>query len=147
MAVSIRAASAAVRVIGPTWESVSVVEGGQIGTVPNVGLRPKTPQNPAGIRIEPAPSDPCAIGPRPAATAAAAPPLDPPAVAPCCHGLWVEPIRRLVVSPFQPCSGTFVFPSITAPAARSRSTTGASRSGTKSACRSEPKSCARRASR
>ena len=35
--------------MGPMWESVSVLDGGQIGTVPNVGFRPTTPQNPAGI--------------------------------------------------------------------------------------------------
>jgi hypothetical protein len=32
------------------------------------------PQSAAGMRIEPAPSDPCATGPSPAATAAPAPP-------------------------------------------------------------------------
>ena len=84
---SISAASATVRVIGPAWESVSVADGGKIGTVPKVGFSPNTPQNAAGILIEPAPSEPCASGPRPAATAAAAPPLDPPAVDPCFHGL------------------------------------------------------------
>jgi hypothetical protein len=36
---------------------------------------------------------PWAIGPMPAATAAAAPPLDPPGVIPACHGLSVAPCK------------------------------------------------------
>ena len=45
------------------------------------------PQKLAGMRIEPAPSEPIASGPSPAATAAAAPPLDPPAVLARSQGL------------------------------------------------------------
>ena len=45
------------------------------------------PQQLAGIRIEPPPSEPCATGTRPAATAAAAPPLDPPAIREVSHGV------------------------------------------------------------
>lgn len=44
------------------------------------GLKPNRPQHDAGIRIEPPPSDACASGTMPAATAAAAPPLEPPGV-------------------------------------------------------------------
>ena len=51
---------------------------GPIGTRPRVGLSPKSPQQLAGIRIEPPPSEALAIGTMPLATAAAAPPLDPP---------------------------------------------------------------------
>ena len=40
---------------------------------------PNSPQTLAGMRIEPPPSLPCANGSSPAATAAPAPPLDPPA--------------------------------------------------------------------
>ena len=40
------------------------------------------PQNAAGIRTEPPPSVPSASCPSPAATAAEAPPLDPPGVRP-----------------------------------------------------------------
>ena len=40
---------------------------GAYATRPNEGLRPKIPQSADGIRIEPAPSEPCAIGPSPAA--------------------------------------------------------------------------------
>ena len=39
------------------------------------------------MRSEPPPSLPCATGTRPAATAAAAPPLEPPAVQSSAHGL------------------------------------------------------------
>jgi hypothetical protein len=49
------------------------------GSVPRPALTPTSPQNDAGIRIEPPPSDPGAIGTMPDATAAAEPPLEPPA--------------------------------------------------------------------
>src|SRR6218665_1266758 len=52
---------------------------GPIGTTPRDGLSPNRPQQAAGMRMEPPPSLPCAIGTMPAATAAAAPPLEPPA--------------------------------------------------------------------
>ncbi len=45
---------------------------------PRLGLRPKSPQFAAGMRIEPPPSLACAAGTMPAATAAAAPPEEPP---------------------------------------------------------------------
>jgi hypothetical protein len=50
-------------------------------------LYPTTPHNAAGMRSEPPPSLPWATGSRPAATAAAAPPLEPPAVSVSRHGL------------------------------------------------------------
>src|SRR5688500_2318918 len=53
---------------------------GHVGLRPRDGLKPKTPQQDAGMRIDPPPSPPLAIGTRPAATAAAEPPEDPPAV-------------------------------------------------------------------
>ncbi len=43
------------------------------------------------MRIEPPPSLACAIGTIPAATAAAEPPLEPPAVRPVSQGLRVGP--------------------------------------------------------
>src|ERR1700674_5450690 len=46
---------------------------------PRDGLNPTVPQQLDGIRTEPPPSDPCAKANNPAATAAAAPPLEPPA--------------------------------------------------------------------
>ena len=52
--------------------------------------------------MEPPPSVPMASGPRPAATAALAPPLEPPGVRSRFHGLRVTPKRRLWVAPIQP---------------------------------------------
>ena len=48
---------------------------------------PNSPQHDAGMRIEPPPSEPCASGIAPAATAAAAPPDEPPGVCSGLHGL------------------------------------------------------------
>jgi hypothetical protein len=58
-------------------------------------LIPNTPQNEAGTRIEPTASVPTASGPQPAATAAAAPPLDPPLVRSRFQGLRVIPVSGL----------------------------------------------------
>ena len=77
------------------------------------------------MRIEPPPSVPMASGPRPAATAALAPPLEPPGVRSRFHGLRVTPKSRLWVAPIQPMVGVFVLPSWIAPAASIRSTIGA----------------------
>src|SRR5260370_36118338 len=60
---------------------------GPNGLRPRVGFIPKSPQHDAGMRIEPPPSLPCAIGTMPAATAAAEPPLEPPVVGEGAHGL------------------------------------------------------------
>ena len=86
------------------------------------------PQNAAGIRTLPAPSVPIAQGPIPAATAAAAPPEDPPAVRFRFHGLRVTPLCGELVTPLHPNSGVLVLPSKTVPASRSRCVTGASTS-------------------
>src|SRR5438477_2328775 len=77
------------------------------------------PQKLDGIRIEPAPSEPWCIGPRPAATAAAAPALEPPVVVPVFHGLRVIPVSGLSPSAFQPNSGLVVLPTKMPPAFRS----------------------------
>src|SRR5882762_5232351 len=97
---------------------------------PHDALRPKMPHQAAGLRIEPPPSVPSASGARPAATAAPAPPEEPPGVWPRLHGLRVAPKRRLSVTPTQPSVGVFVLPSMIAPAAFMRSTEGASSVGT-----------------
>ena len=81
------------------------------------------------MRIDPPPSDPVASGTRPAATAAADPPDDPPADRSSAHGLRVAPNSGLTVSAFQPSSGVFVLPTTTQPAARRRSTSGESVAG------------------
>ena len=68
------------RAIGPTWSSDQ--NAGAMppaGRRPKVGLKPATPQQAAGKRVEPPASVPSAASTHPAATAAADPPLDPPA--------------------------------------------------------------------
>ena len=54
---------------------------------PRVGLSPTSPHMLAGMRIEPPPSLACAAGTMPAATAAAEPPLEPPALCVGFHGI------------------------------------------------------------
>src|SRR5207248_7342948 len=93
---------------------------------PKDGLIPKRPVKLQGMRIEPPPSVPTASAPRPAATAAAAPPDEPPGVFFGFHGLRVMPVSGLSVTPFQPNSGVVVFPSSSAPCSRNRAVTGAS---------------------
>lgn len=59
----ISAASSAVLAIGPVFDRSPVIDGGQAGTRPNVALRPISPVKLAGMRTEPPPSVPMAIGP------------------------------------------------------------------------------------
>ena len=99
-------------------------------TRPRDGLSPKRLQHDAGMRIEPPPSLPCATGASPPATAAAAPPLEPPGVRDASHGLRQSPFSSDSVIPIDPNSGVFVLPMITKPASRIRRTTAASVSGT-----------------
>src|SRR5689334_24245793 len=102
------AASVTVFVIGPTCATVPIGESGQAGTRPNEGLMPKRPVKAQGMRIEPPPSVPIASGPMPEATAAAAPPEEPPGVIFGFHGLRVMPVSGPSVTPFQPNSGVVV---------------------------------------
>ena len=60
---------------------------GALDTRPRVGLIPNSPHTLDGMRIDPPPSLPWAAGASPAATAAAAPPLDPPADRLRSHGV------------------------------------------------------------
>src|SRR6185436_9912827 len=77
------AASAAVRAIGPSTPSEFQAFGaGQCGTRPGVGRKPTTLQKLPGLRSEAARSPPSAKGSMPLATAAAAPPEEPPALLP-----------------------------------------------------------------
>jgi hypothetical protein len=72
------ARSVTVVAIGPEVDR-SIHDGiGERPISPFVGFRPARPQNAAGIRIEPPPSEPVASGAMPAESAAPAPPLDPP---------------------------------------------------------------------
>ena len=70
-------ASWTVRLIGPRWEILSTALAGYCGMSPNEGLNPKIPQKPAGMRMDPAPSDPCDNTPIPVATAAGTPSCPP----------------------------------------------------------------------
>ena len=99
---------------------------GACGTRPSVGLCPTTPQQAAGIRIEPPPSVPSASATWPAASAAAEPLLEPPGVCPADQGLRVAGPSGLWPKARCPYSGIAVMPTITAPAARSRATAGPS---------------------
>ena len=85
---------------------------------PWLGLSPTSPQHDAGMRIDPPPSLAWANGTIPDATAAAAPPLDPPGVRVVSHGLCVAPHATGSVVGTLPSSGLFVRPAITSPAAR-----------------------------
>ena len=69
---------------------------------------------------------PCATAPMPAATAAAAPPDDPPGVTPASHGFKVRPCSALSVNHRQEKAGVLVRPMTTAPARRRFATTGLS---------------------
>src|SRR5215217_5089331 len=97
---------------------------------PRVGLMPNSPQHDAGMRIEPPPSEPCASGSTPAATCAAAPPLEPPGVRSRFHGLRQAPLRMDSVTAVDPNSGVFDLPTTTNPAAFRRRTSAASACGT-----------------
>lgn len=96
---------------------------GPDGMSPRPGFRPTRPQLAAGMRIEPPPSLAPAHGTMPAATAAAAPPEDPPGLRCRSHGLRVGPHASGSVMPFAPNSGVFVFPKMTSPASIQRCTT------------------------
>ena len=84
------------------------------------------------MRIEPPPSVACAIGAMPAATAAAEPPLEPPALRPRRQGFRVGPKSRGSVEEASPSSGVLVLPKITRPARFIRSVISLSWSRTKS---------------
>src|SRR5204862_6229828 len=92
------------------------------GTRPRLGFRPTSPQQEAGIRIDPPPSLACAAGNMPAAVAAAAPPLDPPGDRPGSHGLRDGPKRRFSATVMWPNSGVLVLQASTKPARAKRST-------------------------
>src|SRR5262252_7969108 len=105
---------------------------------PGVVFNPQIPQKCAGTRIDPPPSLPTPPAEQPLAIAAASPPLEPPDENPAFQGLPVRPVNRLSVSYAMRNSGVVVLPTMTAPAARSRATTGASPPGRYSFRSSEP---------
>src|SRR5258708_29489330 len=81
-------------------------------TRPRDGFMPKSPQQDAGVRIEPPPSLAWAAGTIPAATAAAAPPEDPPGVRDRSQGLRQTPRNSDSVLRHRPNSGVLVLPQI-----------------------------------
>ena len=78
------------------------------------------------MRIEPPMSLPSSAADRPVATATAPPPVLPPAVSAGFQGFVVRPNSLLTDCQSALATGTLVLPRITAPAARSRRTSGAS---------------------
>src|ERR1700760_2831862 len=126
MACRSKAASRTLRASGHTFARVGVAEAGQTGTRPKLALKPKVPVKAAGMRIEPPPSVPSANGVIPAATEAAQPALEPPGVSERSSGLRVTPVSGESPTGLQPNSLVVVLPIRIAPAARARSTDGAS---------------------
>src|SRR5215510_10201496 len=130
MTVKASAASATVVAKGPIWSNDEAnARRPKRDTRPYVGLRPTMPQRAAGWRMEPPVSEPRARGTIRAATAAADPPLDPPGVRSSAHGFFVGPNAEFSVDEPIANSSQLVLPTMTAPAASSRSTTAASYGG------------------
>ena len=80
------------------------------------------------MRIEPPLSVAWLAGTMPAATAAAAPPLEPPALRPSAQGLRVGPVSSGSVDALMPNSGVAVRPRMRSPAWRRRRTVSLSKS-------------------
>ena len=116
------AVSRTVRLTHSSTPSPASARAGPTVVLPWLGLSPTSPQHEAGIRMLPPPSEALANGTIPAATAAAAPPLDPPGVRSSAHGLRVAPQATGCVVGRLPISGLFVRPAITRPAALKRAT-------------------------
>jgi hypothetical protein len=85
-------------------------------------LRPTTPHSAAGWRIEPPVSVPSAHGARPAATAAALPPDEPPGTRSRSHGLRTGPNAEFSFEEPIANSSWLVLPSSVAPASASFAT-------------------------
>src|SRR5207244_6485362 len=111
---------------------------GPNGVRARVGFSPNRPQHEAGMRIEPPPSVACAIGSIPQATAAAAPPLEPPALNSRFHGLRVGPNSFGSTEVERPNSEVLVLPRMTSPARFMRATISLSWSATASRKKAQP---------
>ena len=119
------------RPIGPRTESGDQPSSRrEWGTSPADGRKPTTPHFDAGMRSDPPVSDPVQTGSMSHASAAAEPPDEPPAFSSGLNGLPVAPHTTLRVLAPAPSSGTLVFATRIAPAARSRATIATSREGT-----------------
>src|SRR4051794_17180507 len=95
-------------------------------TVPYVGRRPTFPQRADGCLIEPPVSDPSAHGARPADTAAAEPPPEPPGTRVGSQGFRDGPYAEFSVDEPMANSSVFVLPRMRSPCALQRSITVAS---------------------
>ena len=96
------------------------------------------PQKFEGIRRDPPPSPPVATGARYAATADAAPPLEPPGVRVVSQGFLPVMPSELVQVPTKPSSEQFVLPRMIPPSRRMRSRNAALFCGTWSLKMMEP---------
>src|SRR5699024_1234004 len=97
---------------------------------PRLGFSPTKPHAEAGIRMDPPPSEAWATGTMCDATAAAAPPDDPPAERSRSHGVRAGGATSGSVYGGRPISGVLVLPTISVPASRSNWTTPASTGAT-----------------
>src|SRR5258705_10049373 len=121
---SVRAASSTFVPNTPTWSSDEPNATSPCRlTRPYVGFTPTMPQTAAGWGTDPPVSEPRAMGTTPAATAAAEPPDDPPGTRSGAIGFLVGPNALYSVDDPIANSSRFVLPTMTAPAARRRSTT------------------------
>src|SRR6266403_3214201 len=91
-----------------------------------------------GVRIDPPWSPPRAIGTSPAATSAALPPDDPPALWAGLCGLRITPVAQVWLAPEKQRSSQAALPAMVPPASRIRVTTVASSSGTYPSSNAEP---------
>src|SRR5450432_1262152 len=111
------AASRTVRVSGPCQaRPLTSPATGPLLTRPRLTFNPTRPHTLAGMRTEPPPSLPWANGARPAATAAPAPPLEPPADFDRSHGVRAGGATSGSVYAGAPNSAAFDLPSVTVPA-------------------------------
>ena len=78
----------------PQHDSQIELMSGPCGVRMRDGLKPTMPQQEPGMRSDPPPSPPCAMGTTRAATEAALPPLEPPVVRSGSQGLRQAP-RKL----------------------------------------------------
>src|SRR5271156_589451 len=100
-----------------------------LDTRPYVGIMAGIPQQAPGCRIEPPVSVPRAATARPAATAAAEPPLEPPGTRSSATGFRTGPYAEFSFELPMANSSQLVLPRMTAPARSSRSIAVASYGG------------------
>src|SRR5216683_1191676 len=109
-----------------------------IGTSPQLGLRPQTPHQHDGVRIEPPWSPPSAMSTSPVATSAALPPDEPPVLCAGLCGLRIGPVAQVWLPAEKQRSSQAALPAMVPPASRIRVTTVASSSGTYPTSSTEP---------